>query len=56
MFIIERTRSGGFYWRLVAANGETLCHSEEYSTKGAALDGVAAVRRIAPIANVRDLT
>ena len=24
---------GGYFWRLVAANGETLCHSQTYHSK-----------------------
>jgi uncharacterized protein YegP (UPF0339 family) len=47
---------GGYYWRLKGANGETLCHSEVYTSKQSALAGVAAVQRIVPTARVVDKT
>ena len=46
-FRLAATNDGGWYWRLVAANGETLAHSEVYTTKAAALKGIAsAVKNI----------
>lgn len=36
-----------YTFALVAANGEALLVSEPYNTKGAALEGIATVRRIA---------
>ena len=46
MFEIHRTANGGYYWRLrSSANGETLCHSEVYTTKQAAIDGINAAKR-----------
>ena len=56
MFELHRADNGGLSWRLKSTNGETLCHSEVYTTKAAALNGIAAVRRIAPDAPLRDLT
>lgn len=56
MFEIHRAQGGGYFWRLKAANGETLCHSEVYTTKQSAQDGIAAVKRIAPTAPVYDRT
>lgn len=56
MFEIHRTTNGGFFWRLKAANGETLCHSEVYTAKQSALNGIDAVKRIAPSAPLKDLT
>lgn len=54
MFEIENAGSGGYFWRLKSGNGQTLCHSEVYTTKAAAQNGIAAVRQIAPGASVTD--
>lgn len=56
MFEIYRANGGGFFWRLKAANGETLCHSEVYQAKQGAQNGIAAVKKLAPIAPVYDRT
>ncbi|MFM2119772.1 MAG: hypothetical protein RL722_1240 [Pseudomonadota bacterium] len=56
MFEILRAERGGYYWRLKALNGETLCHSEVYTTKQAALGGIEAMKRVAPNAPVHDRT
>ena len=55
MFEILRA-SGGYYWRLKSANGEILCHSEVYTSKQAAQNGIEATKRIAPAAPVYDHT
>ncbi len=46
-FHIAATVDGGFYWRLDAANGEPLAHSETYASKAGAVHGA-----LAAIANV----
>lgn len=56
MFEIMRAHGGGDYWHLKANNGEKLCHSEVYTTKQAAQDGIAAVKRVAPGSPVHDRT
>ncbi len=56
MFEIFRAHGGGYYWHLKAGNGEKLCHSEVYTTKQAAQDGIDAVIRVAPGAPVHDRT
>jgi uncharacterized protein YegP (UPF0339 family) len=56
MFEILRANNGGYYWHLKANNGETLCHSEVYTTKQAAQTGIEAARRVAPAAAVHDLS
>ncbi|WP_083509362.1 DUF1508 domain-containing protein [Hyphomicrobium sulfonivorans] len=56
MFEIHRAQGGGYFWRLKAANGETLCHSEVYTTKASAENGIAAVCRLVPSASYRDRT
>ena len=56
MFEIFRANGGGFFWHLKASNGEKLCHSEVYTTKAAAKNGIEAVKRVAPNAPVYDRT
>jgi uncharacterized protein YegP (UPF0339 family) len=56
MFEILRANAGGYFWRLKGANGETLSHSEVYTSKQSAQAGVDAVKRIAPLAPVYDQT
>ena len=56
MFEIDDAEGGGYFWRLRAENGEPLCHSEVYTTKQSAQEGVEACKRIAPDAGTRDLT
>ena len=46
----------GYWWRLKADNGEILCHSEVYTSKQSALNGINATKRIAPTAVAKDLT
>lgn len=56
MFEIFYTPGRGFWWHLKAGNGEILCHSEMYASKQGAQTGIAAVKKIAPIAPVYDRT
>lgn len=57
MFELDDAEGGGWYWRVVAGeNGETLCHSEVYTTKRAALEGIASCKRIVPGADTRDVS
>ncbi|MGT2441228.1 YegP family protein [Ensifer adhaerens] len=56
MFEILRASTGGYFWRLKGGNGETLCHSEVYTSKQSAQAGVDAAKRVAPLAQVRDRT
>ena len=56
MFEIFRAIAGGSFWRLQALNGETLCHSEVFSSKQSAMAGVDAAKRLAPLAPVHDRT
>lgn len=54
MFEIIVGRDGQFYWRLKAANGQILCHSEGYVTRQAAQHGVqACVQVVSQIMNRR---
>jgi uncharacterized protein YegP (UPF0339 family) len=56
MFEIQNAQRGGYFWRLKATNGEPLCHSEVYTTKAAAQNGINAVKQIAPDAPTYDRT
>jgi uncharacterized protein len=56
MFEIYKANSGGFFWHLKASNGEKLCHSEVYTTKQSAQNGINAVKAIAPSAPTYDRT
>lgn len=47
---------GQFYFRLKAENGEIIASSQGYTTKQSAENGIAAIKRTAPSAQVADLT
>jgi uncharacterized protein YegP (UPF0339 family) len=51
-FTIFKGTDNQWYFRLRAPNGETLCHSEGYTTRQSALNGVAAVKSYAIAADV----
>lgn len=55
-FEIFKGTNGNYYFRLKASNGEIIAHSEGYSTKQGAQDGIASVKKNAPIATTVDLT
>ncbi len=56
MFEIFKSRDGQYVWHLKGDNGETLCHSETYTSKQSAQNGIVAVKRFAPTAPVYDRT
>jgi len=45
-----------FYFNLKAGNGEIICSSQGYTTKQAALNGIASIQENAPKADVTDET
>lgn len=55
-FVVFKDTSGQYRFRLVAPNGEIIAASESYSTKQACQDGIAAVKKYAPIAEIEDKT
>lgn len=55
-FEVFKATNGLYYFRLKAENGEIIANSEGYTSKQGALNGVAAVRRCAPVAQLVDLT
>ena len=54
-FVIKKVPSG-IKFDLKATNGEIIANSEVYTTKSACLNGIASVKRNAPIAGVEDQT
>ena len=49
---VWKTRAGKWYFQLKAANGEVLAKSTPYTTKGKAIKGIEAVKRIAKKAKI----
>ncbi|MEL7168845.1 MAG: YegP family protein [Bacteroidota bacterium] len=49
-FELYKGRDGQYYFRLKAGNGETIAVSEGYTTKASAKNGIASVKKNAPIA------
>lgn len=43
-FVIYRDVSGGYRWRLIAANGEKVSWSESYTSKQAAIQSAQWVK------------
>ncbi|BDZ49461.1 hypothetical protein GCM10025867_17020 [Frondihabitans sucicola] len=55
-FVLTKSESGSFHFNLVASNGEIIATSESYTTKGAAQNGIDAVRKVSADAIVDDRT
>lgn len=55
-FELFKGTNGQYYFRLKAENGEIIAGSQGYMSKQGAENGIAAVRRCAPIAVTVDLT
>lgn len=53
-FKLKKTADGQYMFNLHAPNHEVIATSERYTTKRAAEDGIAAVRRYASTATVKD--
>lgn len=47
-FELKSSKAGQVYFNLKAGNGEVILTGETYSSKQAALDGIASVRKNAP--------
>jgi uncharacterized protein YegP (UPF0339 family) len=48
-FVIKRAKDGEFYFNLKAGNGETILTSEMYKAKASAKNGIASVKKNAPL-------
>jgi uncharacterized protein YegP (UPF0339 family) len=54
-FEVYKDKAGEFRFRLKAENGETIAISEGYTTKSACKNGIASVKRNAPVAEIVEL-
>ncbi|MGN1084079.1 MAG: YegP family protein [Lachnospiraceae bacterium] len=54
-FVIKEVKSG-VKFDLKAGNGEVIATSEVYTTEAACLNGIASVKKNAPVAGVEDQT
>ena len=55
-FQVYRDEAGKYRFRLRADNNEIVASSEAYESKAAAEQGVTVIKRIAPTADVEDMT
>ncbi|MBB3602788.1 hypothetical protein FHT40_002449 [Mycolicibacterium sp. BK556] len=55
-FVLLKATDGQFYFNLEAENDEVIATSERYRSKTSALNGIDAVRRVAPTARLLDMT
>jgi hypothetical protein len=55
-FTLFKGRDGHHYWNFKAPNGEILCHSEGYTSKQAAVNGIRSLKENIAYADVSDLT
>jgi uncharacterized protein YegP (UPF0339 family) len=55
-FVLKKGSTGKFRFNLVAANGEIVATSETYESKSGAKNGIEAVRKAAPTAEIVDET
>ncbi|MDC6364002.1 MULTISPECIES: YegP family protein [Flavobacteriaceae] len=55
-FVISKSRNNQFYFNLFASNGKVITTSEMYISKQGCENGIAAVKRDAPVAKVEDTT
>lgn len=54
-FVYKKTATG-YNFMLLAANGEPIGTSEVYTTESACLNGIASVKKNAPVAGIEDQT
>ncbi len=55
-FELKQSKNGQFYFNLTAANGQVIATSEQYTTRQAAVNGIASVQTNAPKAETEDQT
>lgn len=55
-FELYKDKGGKFRFRLKAGNGQIIASSEAYTTKKAAENGIASIRKNAPDAKLDDQT
>lgn len=55
VFRIKNSKNGSeYYWKLIASNAETLCHSDNYSSKQSAHNGIVRCIKYISIAPIVD--
>lgn len=54
-FVIKKG-SGGYWFRIVAGNGKTLAHSEQYVAKSGAQNAISTIKAEARTGTVQDDT
>jgi uncharacterized protein YegP (UPF0339 family) len=54
-FTVRPAAGGGYYFTLIAPNGEVIATSEVYADRQGARKGIAAVKRYALLARVLEL-
>jgi len=52
VFDVYKDKAGAWRWRLRAANKEIIATSEGYKEKAGCEDGIASVKKSAPIAKI----
>ena len=52
---VVKNRKGLYYFRVVASNGNTLCHSESYSSMAKCLQGIEAMKSVVIWGSVEEL-
>lgn len=55
-FELKKSKNGQFYFNLTASNGQVIATSEMYVSKDAAENGIASVKKNAPVAQTEDQT
>ena len=55
-FDLFKGEDSQYYFNLVAPNGETVASSEGYETRSGAENGIRAVKKYAPVAEIDDKT
>lgn len=55
-FVVKKGSTGKFRFSLVSTNGQVVATSEAYNSKASAMNGIKAVRNLAPDADVEDQT
>lgn len=53
-FVISKSANGQYWFTIVASNGQTLAHSEQYVAKQSAQDAIESIKRGAADASVQE--
>jgi uncharacterized protein YegP (UPF0339 family) len=53
-FVISKSANGQYWFKIVASNGQTLAHSEQYTSKQSAQEASDSIKRDAGGADTDD--